>query len=206
MKIAIQTAAKAGRPREFDQDAALVAAMRVFWEKGYEGASLADLTAAMGINRPSLYAAFGDKEELFRKALERYGKGPGSYLKDALNLPTARAVIEALLRGAVHLLSDPRNPHGCFSVQGALVCGTGAEPARDAVRAWRKQSEAELRRRFERAKAERDLPANLDAGDLARYVATVLNGLGVQAANGAGKAQMMRVAEMALRAIDFESR
>src|ERR1700747_1473227 len=97
-----------GRPRSFDVDKAIGAAMKVFWQKGYESTSLTDLTEAMGINRPSLYAAFGDKEALFRKALDRYNDGPAAYVREALEEPTARAVVEARLRGAVDQLSSPR--------------------------------------------------------------------------------------------------
>src|SRR5205085_6998653 len=106
-----------GRPREFDVEKALDCALKVFWHKGYEGASLTDLTRAMGINRPSLYAAFGSKEGLFRKALDRYAEGPAAYVLEALNEPTARAVAERLLAGSADLLSDPRNPRGCLMVQ-----------------------------------------------------------------------------------------
>src|SRR5271170_6846402 len=112
-----------GRPRAFDVERALRRAMQVFWRKGYLGTSLADLTHAMGINRPSLYAAFGNKKALFRKALDRYAKGPSSYLGEALQEPTARAVIERLLRGVVDLLTDPRTPPTCLWVHGALSCG-----------------------------------------------------------------------------------
>ena len=175
--------------------------MRVFWEKGYEGTSLTDLTEAMGINRPSLYAAFGDKEALFLKAMEQYSNGPASYLRAALEEPTAYAVVEALLRGAVKLLGDPRNPRGCFSVQGGMACGTDAQPVKDALVAWRRHGEAEMLKRFKRARGEGDLPKEIDPHDLARYVATLLNGLGIQAANGATKAEMTRVVEMALRSL-----
>jgi AcrR family transcriptional regulator len=193
--------AKLGRPRAFSEEAALEAAMRVFWEKGYEGASLSDLTEAMGINRPSLYATFGDKEALFLRAIEQYANGPARYLGAALQEPTAYAVIEALLRGSVKLLADPGNPRGCLSVQGAIACSTAAEPIRQALIAWRKKGEAEILKRLKRARAEGDLPAEFDPHDLARYVATVLNGLGIQAANGATKAEMTRVVEMALRTL-----
>src|SRR5437660_6287285 len=111
-----------GRPREFDVEAALDRALEVFWRKGYEGASLPDLTRAMGINRPSLYAAFGNKEGLFRKALDRYAEGPAAYVREALNEPTARAVAERMLGEAIGLLTAPRNPRGCFiMVQSAFA-------------------------------------------------------------------------------------
>src|SRR5437588_3573741 len=110
----------AGRPRTFDAEKALDRALKVFWRKGYEGTSLPDLTKAMGINRPSLYAAFGNKESLFRKALDRYAEGPAAYMREALNKPTARAVAERLLGGTIDLLTDRRNPRGCHMVHGAL--------------------------------------------------------------------------------------
>src|SRR6266852_3492764 len=116
-----------GRPRAFDIDKALDRALGVFWRKGYEGTTLSDLTEAMGINRPSLYAAFGSKEGLFRKALDRYAEGPAAYVREALNEPTARAVAERLLGGAADLLTDPRHPRGCLAVQGALACGEAAD-------------------------------------------------------------------------------
>src|SRR5437899_2320898 len=99
-----------GRPRAFDIDKALDRALKVFWRKGYEGASLPDLTRAMGINRPSLYAAFGNKEALFRKAIDRYVEGPASHVREAIHEPKARAVVERLLRGSIDLITDSRNP------------------------------------------------------------------------------------------------
>ena len=192
-----------GRPRGFAEDAALEAAMRVFWEQGYEGATLADLTEAMGINRSSLYASFGDKEALFRLAIARYAEGPASYLKKALQEPTARAVVEALLRGALELLTDPSHPRGCLSVQGALACGSDAEPVKQAMIAWRKRGESELQKRLQRARTEGELAKDLNPGDLARYVSTVLTGLGVQAANGSTRPEMTRVVDLALRSMPF---
>src|SRR5438132_11779633 len=108
-----------GRPRAFDIDEALKRALLVFQQKGYEGTSLPDLTAAMGINRPSLYAAFGNKESLFARVLDRYVEGPAGYVRAALNEPTARAVVERLLRGTVELLTAPRHPPGWLMAQGA---------------------------------------------------------------------------------------
>jgi AcrR family transcriptional regulator len=189
-----------GRPREFDAEKALDRALKVFWRKGYEGASLPDLTRAMGINRPSLYAAFGNKEALFRKALDRYAEGPTAYVREALDEPTARAVAERLLGGTIDALTDPRNPRGCLMVQGALACGEAAESVRRELALRRAAAEGALRQRFERARAEGDLPADADPADLARYIVTVNHGMSVQAAGGASREELRRVAEMALRA------
>src|SRR6516165_10286616 len=174
-----------GRPREFDVEEALDRALEVFWRKGYEGASLEDLTGAMGINRPSLYAAFGSKEELFRLALDRYAEGPAGYVDDALLQPAARAVAEALLRGTVDLLTRRRGPRGCLMVQGALVCGDEAESVRRELAARRSAAEVLIRKRLERALADGDLPAGSSPADLARYLVTVIRGMSVQAAGGA---------------------
>src|SRR6202140_4309582 len=111
-----KSSGRTGRPRSFDIDGALDRALHVFWRKGYEGASLSDLTKAAGVNRPSLYAAFGDKEALFHKALDRYLSGPAAYTQEALKEPTARAVVERLLRGAADLNAAPRNPGRCLVV------------------------------------------------------------------------------------------
>jgi AcrR family transcriptional regulator len=189
-----------GRPRCFDVDKALDHALDVFWRKGYEGTTLPDLTRAMGINRPSLYAAFGNKEALFKKAIDRYAQGPGCHVKEALSEPTARRVIERLLHGTVDLLTNRRNPRGCFMVQGALACGESADPVRRELVKRRAASESALRERFERAIAEGDLPPSSDPATLAGYVVTICHGMAVQAAGGATKSELTRVAEMAIRA------
>jgi len=189
-----------GRPRGFDADRALDRAVHVFWRKGYEGASLSDLTRAMGINRPSLYAAFGGKEALFQKAVDRYAAGPGAYVRDALAAPTARAVVERMLRGAVALQTDPKTPPGCLVVNGALACGAKAERVRRRLASHRDALEHDLRRRLERARATGDLPASARPSDLARFVMTVMRGMAVQAAGGATRAELERVVQTALRA------
>jgi AcrR family transcriptional regulator len=189
-----------GRPRAFDPDAALERAMHVFWAKGYEGASLSDLTRAMRINRPSLYAAFGNKEQLFRKVLDRYASGPLAYFAKALAAAKARDVIEKILLGAANMASDPRLPAGCLLVQGALACGESAGSVQKEVAARRAASEVALRRRLQRAKREGDLSPRSDPAELARYVMTVLQGMAVQGANGAKRDQLRQVARTALRA------
>jgi len=189
-----------GRPRSFDPDKALGLALRVFWRKGYEGASLSDLTKAMGINRPSLYAAFGDKQALFRKVLDRYASGPVSYVREAMNAPRARGVAERLLIGTAERVCDPRNPAGCLLVQGALVTGDTADSVRREVNSRRRAGQIALQQRLRRAKRERDLPPDSDPAVLARYLMTVTNGMSVQAAGGATAKDLRKVAETALRA------
>jgi AcrR family transcriptional regulator len=189
-----------GRPRAFDIDEALDRAMKVFWQKGYEGASLPDLTKAMGINRPSLYAAFGNKEALFRKAIDRYVAGPACHVKEAFKEPTARRVVERLLYGSIDLITDSRNPCGCFMVQSALACGDTSDVIRQELVKRRAASEAALRERFERAVSEGDLPPGSDPADLARYVATLMHGMAVQAAGGTARDELLRVAAIAIRA------
>jgi AcrR family transcriptional regulator len=195
-----ESAVQRGRPREFDADQALDRALEVFWRKGYEGTSISELTEAMGINRPSLYAAFGNKEELFRKALDRYAQGPAAYTYDALEEPTARAVAERLLGGAADALTDPGNPHGCLGVQGALACGDAAASIKDELCARQARWQAALQRRFERARREGDLTGSASCADLAQYVATVVQGMAVQAASGATRQQLRKVADLALHA------
>jgi AcrR family transcriptional regulator len=188
-----------GRPRGFDADEALERAMLVFWEQGYEGASLTDLTGAMGITRTSMYAAFGNKEELFRKAMQRYAEGPAAYTVQALEEPTARQVATAFLTGSVRTTTRPGGPTGCLAVQGALAAGDLGRPARDTLAFWRDEARSRLRDRFQRAVDEGDLPPETDIGLLARYLMTVSNGIAVQAAGGADHDELRQVADAALR-------
>jgi len=189
-----------GRPRAFDIDEALDRAVDVFWRQGYEGTALSDLTEAMGINRPSLYATFGNKDALFRKVLDRYIEGPGAYAARALDLPTAREVVEALVYGAINLTAGPNTPRGCLNVRGAQACGPDGELARREAQTRRTAGETKLVRRLGRARTEGDLPAGADPADLARYVLTVTDGIAVQAAGGASRAKLRRIADLALRA------
>jgi AcrR family transcriptional regulator len=193
---------KMGRPTGFSTDKALEAAMRVFWHKGYEGASLTDLTRAMGINRSSMYAAFGDKEALFQKALKRYTEGPMGWVQSALQKPTARESIRALLEGSVAFLSDPTHPRCCFSVQG-LATGDESEPVRLSMIDWRKAFEHVVRDRLQRARNEGDLPKSVNPAELAKYICTVWTGLAVQAASGASRSDLSRIIELALKTMPF---
>ncbi len=172
-----------GRPREFCVDAALAAALQVFWSKGYEGASLSDLTDAMGVTRPSLYAAFGNKEALFLKALDLYEREKLAFMGEALEAPTARGVAERVLRNGLRM-QTAGGPRGCLSVISSVACGTEAESVKAQVVARRASSEAAMIARFERAKGEGDLPQAVDTTGLVRYLTAVLQGMAIQAGSG----------------------
>jgi len=189
-----------GRPRAFDADKVLDRALEVFWRKGYEGTAMSDLTKAMRINRPSIYAAFGNKEELFRKVLDRYVEGPASYVREALKASTARQAVERVLLAAADVPTNGEGPRGCLLVQGALSCGDAAESVRRELNSRRADGEAELRKRLRRAKAEGDLPRSADPAELARYVVTVAHGMSVEAAGGASQRELLQVVKTAMRA------
>ncbi|MGW6902532.1 TetR/AcrR family transcriptional regulator [Streptomyces sp. NPDC054919] len=191
---------RTGRPRTFDADAALAQALRVFWSKGYEGASMVDLTDAMGINRPSLYAAFGNKEELFRKALDLYTGGPYPTSIAVLEEPTARAAAEALLRSTAILSTDPSTPAGCLLVHGALVVGDASEAVRQELVARRAAVLHAVEKRFQKGVEEGDLPGDTDPADLARFIMVTSNGIAVHAAGGASREELLRAVEIAMRA------
>lgn len=187
-----------GRPREFCTGAALAAALRVFWSKGYEGASLADLTEAMGITRPSLYAAFGNKEALFHKALDLYEAEKLEYTRLALERPTARGVAECFMRGALEMQTSQCDPKGCLGVISSMACGAEAESIKADVIARRASSQAALIARFERAKTEGDLPAHVDVAGLTSYLYALLQGMAVQAGSGASRADLERLVDTSL--------
>ena len=190
----------AGRPRVFDVDEALQRALELFWRHGYEGTSLAMLTKAMGVNTPSLYAAFGNKEQLFRRALKFYLESPASYMAAALQEPTARRVAEQVMHGSIELATHPDYPAGgCMLVRGAIATGPGNDAISRELSAVRAAGEVAIRERFGRAIAERDLPGDADAAGLARYLMTLNCGFSVQAAGGATRAQLEEVAALALR-------
>ncbi len=189
-----------GRPREFDVDEALGKALHLFWRKGFEGTSMTDLTEAMGIAKPSLYAAFGNKEELFRKALDSYQATCMAFFQCAMTQPTARRAVERLLFGFADVQTDCAHPPGCLETNGALVCSDGADHIRRELIRRRDGQVAMLQDRLQRARQEGDLPADAEPADLARYVMTVVQGMAVQAASGAGRDALHAVVRTALRA------
>lgn len=188
-----------GRPSGFDYDEALEKALKVFWSKGYEGASMAELTEAMGINRPSIYAAYGNKEELFSKVLNRYMAGPVAYVAEAMQAPTAKEVAKKFLTESADFLTNQSHPQGCMIAVGALFSGEGAEQVKRQLISYRHGYEDALKERFKLAKSENDLPQNVSSSALAKYIATVHQGMSVQAASGATKEELMEIVEMALK-------
>jgi AcrR family transcriptional regulator len=188
-----------GRPRGFNETKALDRAMHIFWRKGFEGASLNDLTAAMGVQPASLYKAYGNKRALFEKALARYLAGPVAFVHDALNEPTAFAVANRILRRTAEFLTEGRTRRGCMTIQAALAGGVEGQPIRKCLIALRVKEQEALRQRFERAKLDGDLPNEVDAADLARFVTVIYQGMTVQAINGASREQLLRLSDTALR-------
>ncbi len=190
-----------GRPREFCLQGALEKALEVFWRHGFEGASMADLTAAMGITKPSLYASYGNKEELFRKALDLYDCKYMGFMREALEAGSSREVAAGILHGMVGAsASDGEHPPGCMSVNGALACSAAADPIKEETTRRRKVFEGDLARRLERDRARGDLPADSDPMALASFVMTLASGIAYQAASGASGASLRKTAELALGA------
>jgi len=187
-----------GRPREFCVEHALAQALRVFWSKGYEGASLTDLTEAMGITRPSLYAAFGNKESLFRKTLDLYEREKLDYVGRALAQPSARGVAEAMLRSAVEAMTSECDPHGCMRVIATATCGGEAQSVRAELEARGNVIRQTIVERFERAKAEGDLPAHIDVEGLSDLLKALLQGISLQAAAGASRQELERLVDTGL--------
>ncbi|HWF65313.1 MAG TPA: TetR/AcrR family transcriptional regulator [Rhizomicrobium sp.] len=191
---------RTGRPRAFCVDETLDRAMMVFWRHGYEGASMSDLTAAMGINSPSLYACFGSKEGLFRAVLERYEERRKTFMEYVLAADDVTEMASRFLRGVADFAADTsgKNPPGCLLLQSGLSCGEDSIP--DELARHRAEKEKALRARLETARKKGELAKEADPASLARYLITVSNGICVQAASGASAKELHEVAELALKA------
>lgn len=182
-----------GRPRSFDKDEALDIALKLFWQYGYEGASISQLADAMGIKIPSLYAAFGHKENLFKQAVQRYGELNGKLYHDSFAKKTAKEVIQSILEGEVELVTRETCPDGCLVIQGALATSPASESVRKFMCELRAMAESWMRERFERARKEGDLPPEADPATLACYVMALNSGIAVQAKSGVGKERLIQV-------------
>ena len=194
---------KTGRPISFDKDAALEAAMLLFWERGFEGTSMADLTQAMGLNPSSIYAAFGDKHALFSLAVKRYRDIRAQYATKALEQPTLEKVLRALFDNTVTFLTTPGHPPTCMTLAGTMGCGVDATPARDLMTEIRKQNQLAMRERLLQARKSGELSKEINVDDYTRYLSAILAGLSIQAANGSTKAELKRTSQMALRHLGY---
>jgi AcrR family transcriptional regulator len=176
------------RPRSFDRDAALRKALLLFWERGYDATSISDLTKAMGIAAPSLYAAFGDKRKLFDEAVRTYQETDGKLVARGLEAPTAREAVESMLRTAAREYTDDTHPRGCLVV---------SEPLLAADRA---ASRAAIHERLQRAADAGELPPDADVDALAAFYGVVIGGMSARARDGASRADLEAVAVTAMKA------
>ena len=193
----MEKVASRGRPREFDTELALGAALRVFWAKGYEGASLSDLTDEMGITRPSLYAAFGNKETLFRQALDLYERDKLTYIGDAIEAPTARGVAERLLMGSVDAATTG-DCKGCMGVIASVACQSVEPSIRDDVNARAESSRRAIIARMQQAIDAGEFRVATEAEAITRYLLAIMQGISVQAQSGASREELLQVANSAL--------
>ncbi|MBB1593410.1 TetR family transcriptional regulator [Achromobacter sp. UMC46] len=190
-----------GRPRLLERDAALEVAAKLFWQYGYEGTSIADLTKAMGVTPPSLYAAFGSKEELYRQAVDFQVDRQSKARSEALRKePSAYRAVSFYLHDFAYRCSDPDTPRGCMISTAVLQHAKENEPAARIVAARRETAIQEIKTRFDRAVAEGELPPETDTDALARFFAAVVQGMSAQACDGAGEAVLQRLADIALAA------
>ena len=196
-----QSRSTRGRPREFDQEKALDQAVELFWRQGYEGTSIADLRKAIGITAPSLYAAFGSKEELYRLVLEHYLAGLGRTLADALREEADTfAAVRRFLFESAHNFAGPKNPRGCLISCAIPTCAPENRAVADIAASKRMSSVLTLRSRFQQAVKNGELPRDTDADQLARFYGAVIQGMSIQALDGAGAKALRGIAETALRA------
>lgn len=194
-----------GRPREFDVDEALEAALRVFWSKGYEGTSYIDLTKACGVEKPALYSAFGNKEALFKRVLDLYNQRYQSFMSEALELPAIREVIARILYGSIELNTRYPDHSGCLVINAGTAGAESADPIRQVLIEVRGAAKDRIADRLERAKKEGELAQTVDSEALATLVTALLHGMAMQAKAGFSRKTLERAAEQLLASIPLEA-
>jgi AcrR family transcriptional regulator len=196
-----------GRPRAFDPEDALEAAMRLFWAHGYEATSLAMLRAACGLTQPQIYGAFHDKENLFRLALARYHQQEVAFAREALAAPVStRDAMRLLLHGAAALYADPAKPGGCLFFSAAMAASPEAQPVATALRARRAGNEAAISERIRQGQATGDVDSRANPSTLARYINSVMSGMSTEARDGATREELVAIADTALNALPMNAR
>ncbi|MDH7804483.1 MULTISPECIES: TetR/AcrR family transcriptional regulator [unclassified Rhizobium] len=191
-----------GRPRAFDRDEVLAKAAETFWRLGYEGASIADLTAAMGITPQSLYAAFTSKADLYREALAWYQAHIGASTARALEESDVVAALASVLRESAHEFTRPGRPHGCMVSTAVLTCAVENEPVAQHVSSLRNETLAAIEARISRGIEEGQMKRATDAAALARFVGAMIQGMSVQAQDGASDTALLPIANLAIAEIE----
>lgn len=191
----------AGRPRGFDREKALRAAMQLFWQHGYDGTSLAQLTAAMTINAPSLYAAFGSKQQLYQEVLDLYlAEQGGRSLHMLRSGATARESVEAMLLQMARDFTTEQNPRGCLIASGALRCADDNKPVANYTAGLRQLAQNAISERLSQGVRQHEIALDTDHQTLAGYFSTVVQGMSVQARDGGSEAQLVAIVKLAMRA------
>lgn len=186
---------KTGRPLSFDRDDVLAKAMLAFWQSGYETTSISDLAAAMGVNAPSLYAAFGNKQKLFLEAMRLYAGDHNALEQEMADAPTARDAVVGMLRRAALLYTGETTPPGCLLASAAATGSPDASEVREAVAAERRKVRDIIVRRIEVDIAKGLLPSDTRSTTLADLAVAVTQGMSVLARDGADRASLLAVAE-----------
>ena len=191
--------ARIGRPRGFDRDEALARAMELFWEKGYDATTLIELQRVMGINAPSFYAAFGSKDQIFREAVELYSRTESEPITRALTqAPTARAAIEGVLRAAAKVFSQPGRPKGCIVALGGMSCSDAGSDVAGFMREQRAHRHSVIQRRLQQGVVDGDLSPTADVKATATFYATILDGIAVEAREGASRKTLQTIVDYAM--------
>lgn len=191
-----------GRHRSFDTEHALEQAMLLFWERGYEATSMADLSTAMGLKPPSIYSAFGNKEALFERCTDHYIQYIAAYAVRALEEePTVAKALRRYVSEAIEAFCTDDRPKGCLLISGATNCGIASAGAQNLLIEHRGASEIMIANRIQRGIVDGDMPTTTDTGLLSKYIAVVIQGLAAQARDGATSAALHTVAALALNQI-----